>query len=373
MASVGIGGPITGRGAHLLIVDDYIKNWVEASSATTLESIWEWFRTTAYTRLEPWASCVILATRWASGDLIDRLKEQDKHARWKVIRLPAYAEVEDQLNREEGAALWPERYDLKALNDIEDVLGDFIFSAMYQQDPKSALDTKADIEKINWISQVDRPQTYKWVRSWDIAATKEGGDWTAGGLVGLFGRPGSALATTVVADLIHEQWSPAQLEMEMRKTAETDGPGIDIVIEQEPGAAGKAYAQHLANNVLRGFRVTIQPSTGANKWIKAQPYIAAVSRGRISMVKARWNTVHTQELKNFPNVKHDDTVDAIAQGYNHLHLSARISPTWGRSPDQAKALRGDMVRPEGLDSPGIRVDRGKVNLGATWGRRPTIQ
>ena len=66
--SVGIGGVLTGRGADLLIIDDYVKNAEESLSESQLRKTWEWFKSTAYTRLEPGATLIILATRWSQND-----------------------------------------------------------------------------------------------------------------------------------------------------------------------------------------------------------------------------------------------------------------------------------------------------------------
>jgi predicted phage terminase large subunit-like protein len=350
MGSVGIGGPITGRGAHLLLVDDYIKNWSEASSDLVLQAIWDWFITTAYTRLEPNGSCVILATRWVLNDLIGRLIEADSSHFWKVIRMPAIAEEgpePDLLNRQPGEALWPARYPIDKLLQIRSILGQFMFSAMFQQDPKPVGETKVDITNLKEIDVIPFPQQWRWVRSWDIAATgdekkrrRNKSDWSVGSLIGTNGRSGSSTAMTAIADMRRGRWKPNEVENVLRETAEADGPGVPIIIEQEPGSAGKAYAQHLATNVLRGYTVRITPPAGENKWIRAQPYLASVSHGRVMLLKANWNTPHKDELKVFPNGKNDDTVDSAAQGYNDLHQTKILSPVWGRSLGQPVANDG---------------------------------
>lgn len=336
MRSVGIGGPITGKGAHLLLVDDYIKNWEEASSPKTLDDIFNWFITTAYTRLEPGGSCVILATRWVIDDLIGRLTEADKDNFWTVIRLPALAEANDPLGRAVGEALWPKRYSEKSLNSIKKILGDFMFSALYQQAPKTITDSKADVSKIKYISQIP-PGNYRWCRSWDLAATEReigatNPDYTVGTLIGTNAVLHGPSAHTIIAHQVRGQWDPDDVEATVLRTAQMDGPSIPIIIEQEPGSSGKSWAKHLATNTLAGYTVTIKPSGGRNKWIRAQPYVAAITDGRVSFVIGDWNTTHKAELKDFPNGKKDDTVDSASLGYSHLHLSNVASPVWGRTP-----------------------------------------
>jgi hypothetical protein len=60
----GVGGAITGKGAHILIIDDPVKNSQEAESETTRESISNWYDSTAYTRLAPGGGVLIIQTRW---------------------------------------------------------------------------------------------------------------------------------------------------------------------------------------------------------------------------------------------------------------------------------------------------------------------
>jgi len=56
----GVGGAVTGRGADLLIIDDPIKNREEADSDTYRERVWDWFTSTAYTRLHPDGAVVVI-------------------------------------------------------------------------------------------------------------------------------------------------------------------------------------------------------------------------------------------------------------------------------------------------------------------------
>ena len=339
MRSVGIGGPITGKGAHLLLVDDFLKNWEEATSLTKLDDIRNWFVSTAYTRLEPGGSCVVLATRWVVNDLIGWLKEKDKTGMWTVIRFPAIAEENDPLGRKVGEALWPDRYPLKTLQSIKSVLGDYIFSALYQQDPKEVSEVQAQVNNITIVHEL--PKNYRWCRSWDLASTdpeeikkrrRNKSDYSVGALVGSNSIPGLALANCCIADMKRGQWKPEIVEEKIRETADIDGPNIPIIIEQEPGASGKSWAQHLKNNVLGGYDVEVVPAGTSNKWIRAQPYIAAVSSGRVSWVQADWNAIHRTELQVFPNGKHEDTVDAVALGFSRLHNNPIANQaTWGRT------------------------------------------
>ena len=136
MYATGIGGAITGRGADLLLVDDYLKNAKDASSETIRDDIYHWFVSTAMSRLEPGGTVIILATRWHQDDLIGRLLEQAPDV-WEYIRIPAIAEENDPLKRAPGEALWPERYNVEWLESQKALFGPYFWAALYRQDPIS--------------------------------------------------------------------------------------------------------------------------------------------------------------------------------------------------------------------------------------------
>lgn len=339
MMATGIGGVMTGRGAHLLIIDDYVKNFEAAMSEAINEKTWMWFLSTAYTRLEPGASIIVLATRWPApkGDLIGRILQKEGH-RWKRIRFPALAEPGDLLGRQPGEALWPERgYHRDRLLRTKSLIDGWLFDALYQQNPRGAETVTANVDMIRIVDKIPDFVRCRWVRSWDLAASeKKRSDYTVGTLLGTEGRPGSPFAVTTVCDVKRERLSPEKVELLMQETAKADGVEVEIVIEQEPGASGVAYADHIVKNVLPQFNVTVVPTAGAHKIVRANPYMAAVNHGRIAYVRAVWNDICKDELKDFSGGggEHDDTVDSAAMGYNHLFTIPQLSAVWGRSGDQ---------------------------------------
>lgn len=134
MMTAGVGAGMTGRGANVLLIDDPIKNAQEANSLTYRENAWEWYRSTAYTRLEPEGAIVLIQTRWHEDDLAGRILK-DEAEDWTVLSLPALAESSDILGRAEGEALWPDRYDTERLKEIRNTVGSYWWAAMFQQRP----------------------------------------------------------------------------------------------------------------------------------------------------------------------------------------------------------------------------------------------
>lgn len=133
--SVGVGGAITGRGANILLFDDPIKNREEAESEVYREKVWQFFTSTAFTRLEPGGVVVVILTRWHLDDLAGRiLRNPELSKRCKIIHFPAIA-TKKEAYREEGEALWPERFDLKALEEIKNTVGPYDWESLYQGSP----------------------------------------------------------------------------------------------------------------------------------------------------------------------------------------------------------------------------------------------
>lgn len=140
--AAGVGGPITGHGADLAIIDDPLKDAEQAASKIQRDAIWDWYRYVLRTRLQPGAAVVLVLTRWHEDDLAGRLlaaaADDPQADQWTVLRLPALAEENDPLGREPGKPLWPEQYGEAALAQIRASVGSQVWAALYQQRPQPA-------------------------------------------------------------------------------------------------------------------------------------------------------------------------------------------------------------------------------------------
>ena len=165
--AVGRGGPITGRGANLLILDDLLKDSSEANSETIRRNVHEWFSSDAYTRLAPGGAIVLIQTRCHEDDLPGRLLSSSSGEHWDVLSLPAIAE-QDESFRRKGEALWPEWFPLSELERIRAAIGERAWVSLYQQRPSAA---EGAIFKRNWW-QFYRPPLagpFRIIQSWDTA------------------------------------------------------------------------------------------------------------------------------------------------------------------------------------------------------------
>ena len=157
--SVGVGGAIVGRGAHLFVIDDPIKSREDAESITSRRKIIEWFKAVAYTRLMPDNRIVMVMTRWHFDDLAGRLLDEAKE-KWDVLSLPAIAESDDEeTERKTGEALWSSDYPVHTLKTIKNSIGSREWNAQYQQRP---LDEEGGMLKLGWFKRYDEREIMRY-------------------------------------------------------------------------------------------------------------------------------------------------------------------------------------------------------------------
>jgi predicted phage terminase large subunit-like protein len=155
--SAGVGTAITGRGAHVLLIDDPIKDREEADSSLSRDRVWDWYTSTAYTRLMPGGAIVLIQTRWHEDDLAGRLIQAQQRFggdKWEVLELKALTD--------DDTPLWPEWFPLADLERIRAVIGPRDWSALYQQTPVP--DGRAEFRR-EWLA---------FFQPGDPAATGEG-------------------------------------------------------------------------------------------------------------------------------------------------------------------------------------------------------
>lgn len=301
LIAAGVGAGLTGSGADLAIVDDPLKDAVDASSSLIKDNIYEWYRSVLVTRLSPGAKVLIVMTRWAYDDLVGRVLQDDPD-QWEVLHLPA---IDDA-----GNALWPERFDVKTLLDRKRSVGSRVFEALYQGRPSPA---EGGMFKRQWFNVTDHPFPPDAIRCryWDRAATENGGDYTAGVLIAM--KDGQYC----IEDVVHIQANPAEVERTIRATAQMDGPNVSIRMETEPGSSGLTVIDHYARHILQGYDFRGDRPTG-QKEVRALPYSAALENGLVSVVRGQWLTDFIDEHCQFPYGAHDDQVDASSGSFNAL-------------------------------------------------------
>jgi len=307
----GVRGPITGRRADLILIDDPIKSWAEAESLASRDALYDWYRAELTARLKPRGRIVLIMTRWHDDDLAARIVRTQKQ--WSTLSLPALAGPNDEHGRAENEALWPEWQTKEDLDRIRRDVGEVVFAAMYQQQP---IKTGTKTFKIDKIKFLDAPiDPIRTIRAWDFASTEANGtndpDYTVGLKLGI-----TSQNQLVVLDVARFRAGSNEVNEQLRNTARRDGGQTIIAIPQDPGQAGAAQIAFLTRDLV-GYKVISSTETGP-KTFRARAAAAQIEAGNLAIVRAAWNDVFLSELNIFPGGGKDDQVDALSRAVNTI-------------------------------------------------------
>jgi predicted phage terminase large subunit-like protein len=307
--AVGRGGAITGRGGHLILIDDPIKDAEEARSEATRRQLHEWYSQVLYTRRQPETAIVLVSTRWNLDDLAGYLLREHPKEGWDVLNLPAIAEV-DEGWRKPGDPLWPERFPLEELEATRRQLGTAGWSALYMQRP---VPEEGAIFKIEWWQRYeDLPEFSLVILSADTAF--KAGASNDYSVVTVWGVAKKGFYLLHVWR--HRAEFP-QLNRQLELMAAQWNPNAVLV---EDKASGQSLIQELRQNT----RLPIRPvKVDADKVSRAHAVSPLVEAGRVFLPKAApWLAAFLDEMSTFPSGVHDDIVDSTTQALNYLRTSS---------------------------------------------------
>lgn len=328
--AAGVGGPIVGKGANILIIDDPTKGREEAQSDVVKEAVKDWYTGSAYTRLAPGGGILVVMQRWAEDDLAGWLEAEDKvthNENWDIIRYPAIA-LEDEEFRFKGDALHPERYDLKALQRIRTTIGERDFAALYQQNP---IPDEGDYFKkphFRYYTPQELPNIneLRLFCTFDLAiGEKEQNDFTAGVVAGV-----DNAANIYVLAVYHEKvdsYKIAELLFDIWTTWKPEVIGLE---KGHIEGTMQPFLEKMADQ--RKIYPYFEPLTVGRKDKVAR---AQSIRGWMAHGKVYWNRLDPaqmeaiEELLKFPNGKHDDRVDMMA------HLGQMLQEMFGNGEEKA--------------------------------------
>lgn len=353
--AAGVGGGITGKGAHILLIDDPIKNAEEADSPDVREKLWDWYGSTAYTRLAPGGGVLVIQTWWHDDDLAGKLQTAmagDPEAdQFEIVKYPAIAEHDEYLDastdlityvshtdavndphnelqaharavklgvdltnltflRGKGAALHPQRYDEVKLNRIRKTIPNRFWAALYQQNPVP--DDGAYFTKEQFRSAALPPMRLCNVYvAFDFAISeKKQNDYTVG-VVGLQDEHD----VIHVAEIIRFKSGDGMYIVESILNLCQKWYSPNLILGFEDGQIFRAIESLLKKRMReRKFYPSTQllkPIT--DKMARARPLQGRMQQGMVSFAEgAQWYDAARMEMLRFPAGVHDDQVDALA-------------------------------------------------------------
>lgn len=339
MIAAGVGGGVTGFGANLLIIDDPVKGRKEASSETTRGDTFEWYKSTAYTRLEDHGAIIVIQTRWdvedLSGQLLKAMVSDPEADQWDVVFMPAIALDEkdypqtheewvenmlrgvfipmasegDQLGRKPGEPLWERKHDAAALKTLAVNMDDFEFSSQFEQLPRLARGNFFDEEDFGYVEKA--PEGLQWYRYVDLALGKtQTSDFNASAAVAM-----DHAGILYVRDMLKERNLDQFLGMVKASMLSDLERGTIWGMEDNAfqSLVVKQFLQDptLANIPILGMTRTSGEGDKA-QW--AQPWRLRAKMGMVKLVRGPWNLSFLRTVTAFPNGRNDDEVDTVSGG-----------------------------------------------------------
>jgi predicted phage terminase large subunit-like protein len=346
--AAGVGGGITGKGAHILTIDDPIKNMEEADSAVIRDALWDWYWSTAYTRLAPGGGVLVIQTWWNDDDLAGRLqkkmRDEDQADQFVVIRYPALAEADEylaqdgsiirvnpesdadkhievpegaKLLRNMGEALHPDRYPTQMMENYRANMHPRIWSALYQQNPvpDEGMYFKSEWFRLEPTAPMIRKRHI--YQAWDFAiGEKQQNDYTVGATI--LQDENNFIH---VLDIVRFKGDTFVIIEEILNALEKWSlyPDTPVTLGFEDGQIWKAIKPVLEmrmaeRNLFPPYEV-LKPLT--DKMVRARALQGRMQQGRVMFLQdAPWLNELQREMLRFPAGQHDDMVDALAWAFN---------------------------------------------------------
>lgn len=324
--AAGIGTAVTGRGAHVFLIDDPFKDREEADSERQREKVWRWYTSTAYTRLEsdlngdvtedddlwrdlmedidkgkaePFEGAIVgIGTRWHEDDLFGRLQVEESRGgdKWDVLELPAIMS--------DGSALWSAKYPIERLNAIKRAVGERDWSALYQQRPRPDEGLYYKREWFKWYNE--QPKHLRIYGASDYAVTSEGGDYTVHLVAGVDPDDNIYILDIWRQQTTSDVWIESFLDLMHKHKpmmwAEETGQIIKSV--------GPLIEKRMRERKIYGRRE--QFSSSSDKPTRSRAMQGRAAQGKVYLPhNAPWLADFLQELLAFDAGKHDDQVDAL--------------------------------------------------------------
>jgi len=303
--SIGMGGQIVGRGAHLLIIDDPIKGRAEADSALKQNRLRAAYQGDIYTRLMSGNAIIVCQTRWTNNDLTGWLLTEHKRENWTVINIPAIAEVDnDILRRSTGDTIWPEMeiFTKEYLELVKATVGTREWNAQYQQRP---IDIEGGIVKLSWFKYYTvLPEFERIVQSWDSASKPE--EINDPSVCTTWGVTGNAY---YLIDVFRKRLEYPALKKAVVKLYDKFHPSAVLI---EDKSSGTSLIQDIRYDTKIPV-IAIDPKN-VKKEIRMSVESDKIEAGRVFLPeKAPWRVDYETELTQFPLYANDDMVDSTSQ------------------------------------------------------------
>jgi predicted phage terminase large subunit-like protein len=315
--SRGLRSGITGNPGDLIIVDDPIKDKMEAYSPTFREQLWSQWLGSVKTRLSAGAKVIVIATPWHFDDLMARLIARESNV--KVVRIPVEAQESDPLGRAPGEALCPELgkddawlKDFKQayLNDATG--GPAAWAAMYMCNPRIE---GGNIVKRDWFRTYDPSTIQEWGTTViSVDAAFKGGDSNDFVAITVWSKLGSGY---YLRHCSNKKLDFPQTLTEMRMVKALYPEAFTVLVED------KANGSAIISTLRKEWAGVVGVNPKGGKEARVHAVSGAIESGNVYVpAGAYWVEAYLDQWAGFPAVPHDDMVDSSTQALSYMLYSS---------------------------------------------------
>jgi predicted phage terminase large subunit-like protein len=373
--AAGVGTGINGKGMHLGIGDDLIKDAEEASSELIRQNTYNWFRSVFRTRLAPGGGILLIGTRWHFDDVtgreltLDETLEKagvppDERENWELVSYPAIAEADEYLLkngvilqgkrpdddedvmrklRNSGEALHPERWPLREMVKLRNGMSKALWSALYQQQPTpddGDFFKRGDFQ-YRWLDPAYRPLCRLFLCVDYAIGKKQRNDFTVAAVFALTSED-----DLYCLEMRRGRWGTDDIASNIVALVERHKPEIYA------GEQGQLHAAvwPVIEKALKAKRLYISVNDTLvpvqDKEARARPLQARTQRQKFFFSfdgrdRPSEYDITEREMLQFPNGAHDDTVDCLAWA---ARLALNVSlPRAQAPPKKPKSWRDSLT------------------------------
>lgn len=322
-----VSASLTGIGLTDLIVDDPYKSREEAESKIAQESAWEWFQSTAQSRMEDGGGIIIIMQRWNDNDLVQKVLDQQKDLeeqglpfhKWEMINFPVVIDNEedeqnDVLGRKIGDVLWGEKYNKDTIDLIRSTSNPYYFNSQYQQKPTAQ---EAQVFKKEMIQYFNEEMQYeKTYTSLDPAVSqRKEADRSAIVTIGVKDKKAYVLETTA------SQFNSNDVLMHLFRHQKQYNSEVLV----ETVASQKLWLKLINDKMIddKQFFKLKDVKQLSNKETRifstVMPYL---SENRLFFRQNQTDLI--QELLTFPRGRRDDILDSLCQALGNIEFKNKV-------------------------------------------------
>lgn len=323
LRAVGIHGAATGRTGEIIIIDDPFKDRQEADSDAICRKVWDAFGHVFMTRRAPVHAVLIVMNRWRDADLCGRiLAANDPESSDYNDKLPIFEPVTFPAHDEERGYLFPERYSEPFYESARAFAGSYGWNSQYQQDPQPRSGNLFKMDRVIELEPEEfERRTKDLIFEWglDLASSEkelssDDPDWTHGSEAGV------DLEGKAPALYLREVFRTRETAIDRNRTVRRHVTRSDSDRMRVESVAGYKDAFITLKTELEGLLVVAPVHVKTSLFSRAGILEPVIEAGNFYVPKgAPWLKEWYEEMRAFPNGRHDDAIASLlASVYDRL-------------------------------------------------------